>query len=126
MPTYSYVCQNCNKNFELFSYIKDYQENPKCVNCGKQKTHRLFSLDVLSQTASVKKSDSELKTLGDLARRNSDKMSNDEKSSLYMKHNSYKFETSQKDLPSGMSRVKKPNKIKWPGSNGKTKRKPKK
>lgn len=80
--------------------------------------------DVLTQNASVKKSDNELKTIGDLARRNSDRMSDDEKIHLYQKHNAYKFDDPTKELPKGMNRIKKPKKIKWPGSEGSQKRKP--
>ena len=78
----------------------------------------MYVVDVASQSASVKKMDTELKTLGDLARRNSDKLSEDEKHHLYIKHNEYKDEQYQKPLPTGMSRVKKQPKIKWPGSSG--------
>lgn len=115
MPTYSYHCDKCKKDFELFFYIKDYIENPKCKYCNnKDKTHRLYNKDILTQSASVKKTDSELKTIGDLANRNRDRMSEDQKASLYKKHNSYKEEQSQKQLPKGMSRMKKPeSKIKW-------------
>ena len=115
MPNYSYHCNKCNKDFELFFYIKDYTEHPKCEFCKANKfTHRLYSKDVLSQVASVKKADSELKTIGDLANRNRDRMSEDKKISLNKKHNSYKEETSKKTLPKGMSRMKKPEtKIKW-------------
>jgi hypothetical protein len=85
----------------------------------------MYSADVLTQSASVRKSDSELKTIGDLARRNSDKFSEDEKHHLYQKHNSYKYDTNEmKNLPSGMTRINKPNKHKWPGSTKKNKRKP--
>jgi hypothetical protein len=63
---------------------------------------------------SVKKSDSELKTIGDLANRNRDKISDDHKSYLDQKHNAYKEELSTKQLPQGMSRMQKPKtKIKW-------------
>jgi hypothetical protein len=41
-------------------------------------------------------------------------MSNDEKSALYIKHNEYKEEVSHKELPKGMSRVKKGPKTIWP------------
>lgn len=59
----------------------------------------------------IKKHDSELKTIGDLANRNNDKFSEDKKASLRNKHNEYKEDTSyQKELPSGMSRIKKPRK----------------
>lgn len=126
MPTYSYKCKKCQYDFELFFYIKSYEENPKCSKCGSLSTERCYIKDVITQNTSVKKNDSELKTIGDLARRNSDRMSDDEKYSLYMKHNSYKEEKDLKPLPSGMSRVKKAPKIKWPGTNGiKQKRKPK-
>jgi hypothetical protein len=45
-------------------------------------------------------------------------LSEDEKQHLYKKHNEYKDEQYQKPLPTGMSRVKKQPKIKWPGSTG--------
>lgn len=126
MPTYSYSCDKCSNDFELFFYIKDYSEQPQCPNCKCSQTHRRYADDVLTQNASVKKSDSELKTIGDLARRNSDRFSEDQKTALYHKHNDYKYTESEKDLPSGMSRIKKPPKPKWPGSQSKkTKRKPK-
>lgn len=124
MPTYSYQCSKCKQSFELFFYIKDYHENPPCLSCKSKKTHRLITNDVLTQNCSVKKADTELKTLGDLAQRNSDRMSDDEKQSLYTKHNSYKDDTElDKKLPSGMSRVKKQPKIKWPGSHKPMRRK---
>lgn len=117
MPTYSYSCEDCKQNFELFFYIKDYVEKPQCQTCKSKNTYRLYSVDVLSQSASVKKSDNELKTIGDLAKRNSDRMSEDQKQALWKKHNEYKDEQYQKPLPSGMSRPKKGNKIKWPGTS---------
>lgn len=113
MPTYSYGCEKCNQNFELFYNIKDYQPSPLCINCGNKKTHRLYALDVSTQFASVKKSDSELKTIGDIANRNRDKLSDDQKQALSAKHNSYKEEVSQKQLPKGMTRIKKQPKTKW-------------
>lgn len=127
MPNYSYVCEHCGCNFEMFFYIKDYNPQPKCVSCSNKKTHRNYVADALSQSSSVKKSDSELKTIGDLALRNSERMSEDQKVSLYQKHNSYK-ETKEetKPLPSGMSRLKRPPKTMWPGSAGKKRRLPKK
>ncbi len=126
MPTYTYDCLKCGSKFELFFYIKDYKEQPACDNCGSKSTNRSYVSDVLTQSASVKKADSELKTIGDLARRNSDRMSEDQKISLHQKHNSYR-EEDVKSLPSGMSRMKKPPKPLWPGSDGrKQRRKPKK
>lgn len=114
MPTYSYSCQKCHKNFELFFYIKDYIEQPKCTHCKNKNTYRLYIKDISTQSASIKKSDSELKTIGDLANRNRDKMSDDHKEHLYQKHNSYKETPSDKPLPKGMTRMKKGKKTIWP------------
>lgn len=123
MPNYSYFCSECNLDFELFFHIKEYTENPACIKCDSNKTHRLYCKDVATQIASVKKSDSELKTLGDLALRNSDRMSDDQKTDLYIKHNSYKENKEEsKPLPSGMTRMKKQPKIQWPGGSKKQKR----
>lgn len=125
MPNYSYCCSACDHNFEMFFYIKDYVANPRCPKCRSIKTHRDYIEDVLTQSASVKKSDSELKTIGDLAMRNSERMSEDQKQHLYMKHNSYKEDPNPKPLPKGMERAKKGQKVKWPGSTGVTKRRKK-
>jgi putative FmdB family regulatory protein len=113
MPSYSYQCNSCNKKFELFFAIKDYEEKPRCEYCNNTDTNRLYRDDVLSQVASVKKSDSELKTLGDLANRNRDRLSSDQKQELNQKHNAYKEESPKKQLPSGMTRLKKQPKTKW-------------
>lgn len=112
MPTYSYVCEKCSNKFELFFYMKDYDPNPKCESCGSKHTNRSYQDDVC--TGFVKKSDSELSTVGDLANRNRDRMSSDQKISLSEKHNKYKEEHSNKELPSGMSRMQKPKqKMQW-------------
>ena len=113
MPTYSYSCDTCQNNFELFFTIKDYVANPKCIICQNQNTFRRYVDDILTQNCSIKKSDNELKTIGDLANRNRDKLSSDEKQNLYIQHNSYKETPQDKPLPNGMSRMKKPGKQKW-------------
>lgn len=114
MPTYSFFCESCQQDFELFFHIRDYVENPKCSLCNSKKTHRHYIKDVQTQSASVKKSDSELKTVGDLANRNRDRLSEDQKSDLYRKHNDYKEHKEEKPLPSGMTRMKRGAKTVWP------------
>ena len=114
MPNYTYHCNNCNCIFELFFHIEQYVEKPKCLSCSSTKTERSYMHDMLTISGSVKKSDSELKTVGDLANRNRDKLSSDEKEYLHNKHNKYKDKDLEKQLPKGMSRMQKPNKkIKW-------------
>lgn len=114
MPTYSYHCEKCNCEFELFFYIKDYNDSPKCIECNSSSTHRSYIKDVCTQSTSVKKADSELKTIGDLANRNRDRLSDDEKQELYKKHNEYKDHKEENPLPKGMSRMKKGTKTIWP------------
>lgn len=114
MPTYSYHCIDCEQDFELFFYIKDYISDPECIGCQSKNTHRRYVDDVITQNCSVKKSDSELKTVGDLANRNRDRLSNDEKAHLDKKHNEYKDRTELPPLPKGMKRMKKGPKTIWP------------
>lgn len=114
MPTYSYFCEKCSNVFELFFTIGNYRDmTQKCPLC-KTKCGRHYNLDISTLSASVKKSDSELKTIGDLANRNRDRMTDDQKQALHQKHNDYKETPADKPLPSGMSRMKKPPKPKWP------------
>lgn len=114
MPVYSYYCNKCKSHFELFFSYANYTEQPECCSCLSSDTVRDIVSDASTINGSVKKSDTELKTIGDLANRNRDRMSNDQKLELYHKHNSYKEDTSlQKQLPTGMNRMKKGNKTKW-------------
>ncbi|MEN6450128.1 MAG: zinc ribbon domain-containing protein [Thermoguttaceae bacterium] len=41
MPTYDYVCEACNHEFELFQSINDPVKR-KCPECGKPKLRRLI------------------------------------------------------------------------------------
>jgi putative FmdB family regulatory protein len=126
MPTYTYYCFNCDEQFEVFCHFSEYKETCECPVCKKNKdVNRLYCADAQTQFVSVKKSDNELKTLGDLALRNSERMSDDEKDHLFRKHNDYRLNESTKELPTGMTRVKPKEKIKWPGSQKSKRRTPK-
>lgn len=113
MPEYSFICENCKNHFSIYCSISDYNSKARCLKCKSTKTHRDYNIDISSMVSSIKKSDSELKTIGDLANRNSDRMSADQKRDLYIKHNIYKEDAAPKELPKGMSRIKKPPKPKW-------------
>lgn len=41
MPTYDYVCDACDHEFELFQQISD-RVKKKCPECGKLRLRRLF------------------------------------------------------------------------------------
>lgn len=120
MPEYTYQCDNCSALFSIFCSIRDYREtvNIKCEHCLKKvRATRNYIEDMRTINTSVIKGDGELKTLGDLANRNRDKLTEDQKIELYSKHNEYKDNQPHADLPKGMSRMKKPKqKISWPKS----------
>ena len=42
MPTYDYVCDACEHQFEVFQSIKEGPKR-KCPKCGRQKLRRLIS-----------------------------------------------------------------------------------
>ena len=115
MPAYTFFCDSCQKRFEIICSIKEYTDKKPCEFCNSKKsTYRLYVEDLASLNTSVNKADNELKTVGDLAKRNTDRMSDDEKNHLKNKHNSYKENKPDDPLPSGMSRMNRPKtKTKW-------------
>lgn len=114
MPEYSYCCEKCNNKFSIVCSIRDYTENAICDKCRSNKTYRLYQEDLSTLNMSIKLSDSEVKTLGHLANRNAEKLSEDHKEHLHNKHNAYKEKDTEINLPTGMSRIKKPkSKPKW-------------
>ena len=114
MPCYTYSCQKCSGKFEIVCSIRDYKDSVPCEICGSKKTERAYLDDLSSLNTSVKLSDTEIKTLGHLANRNSERMSDDQKIALHQKHNSYKEDGPTKELPKGMSRIQKSKgKTKW-------------
>lgn len=108
MPAYTFECENCSKVFERVCSMKDYTGKAKCPLCNSKKTFRRYVDDVATLNGSVKKADSELKTIGDLANRNRDRMTEDHKIALHQKHNSYREDAPE--LPKGMSRLNKDDK----------------
>lgn len=116
MPIYTFFCDKCKMKFEHVCSIREYSEDSVCCSsCESSKSvHRLYLEDAATLSTSVKKSDSELKTVGDLALRNTDRLSDDQKAELTRKHNAYKNNKEPTELPKGMSRPKTPKqKIKW-------------
>lgn len=114
MPVYTFYCSKCKQSFEVVSSIREYSDIQKCQKCrSSENVTRSYVSDASTLNASIKKSDSELKTLGDIANRNRDRMSDDQKTELYTKHNSYKEEPPPKPLPKGMQRLQKYKRNKW-------------
>jgi hypothetical protein len=121
MPEYTFKCEECESTFSVVIHMSEYDQKIKkkqikCNSCHSKMITRDYRTDCMSISGSVKKSDTELRTVGDLADRNRDRMSNDQKHELHTKHNSYKETSSEKPLPAGMSRinVKERKKTIWP------------
>jgi len=75
MPAYTFYCEKCKYKFEIICSIKDYSDKQRCEKCSNSRNViRAYTEDLLTINSSVKKSDSELKTIGDLANRNRDKL----------------------------------------------------
>lgn len=114
MPCYTFLCTQCNQKFEIVCSIRNYEDTQKCPSCKRSEhTIRCYTEDVATLNTSIKKHDTELKTVGDLANRNRDRMSDSQKEELYVKHNSYKDQEIDKPLPKGHQRLKKQPKTKW-------------
>ena len=105
MPTYEYHCKNCLKDFEVFQNIQDFCLINTCPICKQQTAVMRFT----PQNCYVKLADSEIKTLGHLASRNSENKSSDEIASIKRKNMEYRHKGPDKPLPPGMSRIKKDN-----------------
>jgi len=108
MPTYTFICDKekngCGYIFELFMLMCDYSPIQQCPKCKRlQSVRRDFIKD--TPRTNVKLSDDEI-TLGHLAQRNTERLSNDEKAELNRKHNAYKTSQPKKPLPNGMSYMK--------------------
>ena len=103
MPTYEYHCTNCLKDFDIFQNIHDFVLVTHCPQCKQSTAVMKFS----TQDSFVKLAESEIKTLGHLAKRHTETMSADERASLHRKNTAYRREGPDKPLPPGMKRVKK-------------------
>lgn len=74
MPLYVYECDNCHDTFELRQGFND-KPLKKCKACGK---HKLFKVPQIPHTFVYQPP----KTLGHLASKNRDRMSEDEKHAI--------------------------------------------
>lgn len=117
MPEYTYFCDKCKLTFSIVSNIRDYKNKIKCDNCSTV-CERSYDIDLPTIHGNIKLAVSEIKTLGHLAQRNTETMSQDQKDALYRKHNSYKEDATEKPLPKGMNRLKKQNKVQWTSKPG--------
>lgn len=98
---YSFYCfadeGGCNYPFTIISTMDKISNlKPKCPNCGKTRSvFRDFAADTIHGNAGTK-------TLGMLAEKNANRMSEDEKKALHDKHHEYMKRDPNKKPPKGM------------------------
>ena len=91
MPTYTYNCKDCQNHFHVVENMADHKESHPCPLCKSTNIGRDYKADNMAAVGSA----SIPKTLGFLADKNSDKMSEDEKNHLTEKHTEYMREGKQ-------------------------------
>lgn len=93
MPIYTFKCQKCNEQFEINCLMSDYPSlKPDCPQCSSLECVRDYQTDLENSTTGVKLSEDQL-TVGHLAYRNTERMSQDERSKIYLETNAYKKHT---------------------------------
>ena len=98
MPEYSFICLDCESHFEKFMSMADYNPSQECPTCHKSdNVYRDYESDNVSGNIANR-------TLGALADKNTSKMSEDERHSLWKKHNEYRFKPME-NLPKGMEPI---------------------
>jgi hypothetical protein len=118
MPEYTFVCDDCGCKFaEILSFAQYDQKKYSCCSCDGNNLSRSYEDDCMNIGGMVRKSDSELKTLGHIADRNRDRMSEDHKEHLKYKYTEYKKHKPEEVLPQGMSWTEKPEKVQWTKKN---------
>ena len=112
MPEYTFLCDKdnggCGHGFSLVMPITEYSDEQECPDCRKtEAVRRCLEVDLPTLNQSVRKGDNQI-TVGELAKRNSERLSSDEKTHLTYEQNKYKYEEPTKELPKGMSRMGSP------------------
>lgn len=104
MPTYDYQCDGCESIFEV---KHGYHDEPEleCPDCGSSSFTKLLNTPTIIYTPG----DHEC-TVGTLAERNANRMSDDAKRHLLDKQKTKKKEGK---LPPGMKRVEPPKEKPW-------------
>lgn len=93
MPEYSYVCLKCHESFSVVRSISKYKPKEKCPKCKLTgNVQRDLETDWDTMHGGVIRGDHEI-TVGELAKRNSERFSDDYKAALTHKHKTEGYET---------------------------------
>jgi hypothetical protein len=105
---YTFKCfedeDGCGHVFEVVMTPATYTADQQCPHCSSfSSVHRFYEVDEIN--SQVRLADSELKTVGHLAARNTEKFSEEQLAKINYEQNSYRFNREKKDLPRGMKRA---------------------
>jgi len=122
MPQYIFRCDDCSQTIDLFCSMSEYDSKSQSVLCPvcEKKTRRDYSGDNIRGSVSISLSD--CKTIGHYADKQTEKYGHRRVEDMMHDFKTQK-EGGMKELPSGMSRMKKsPNTIQWTKETNKKKR----
>ena len=108
MATYTFKCYKddggCDYLFEIICSVNDYTgKNPSCPKCRKRKpVSRCYDIDL----AQISFQETQPRTLGALADKNSRKLSTDEKTNILKNNTEYLRQGFTGKLPQGASSMR--------------------
>ena len=106
MPEYSYMCDSCQHKWSVYCSIKEYKEKVPCPECANvESVYRDYEEDNVYGAYSY--SVSEAKTIGHYADKQSKKYGKAKVEDMIRDQKTKKTQGGG-DLPTGMSRMKKP------------------
>lgn len=103
MPEYTFRCEKCLGDSFLYCSIAEYDDKFKkfkCHQCGSKKVYRLYDADDIYGTVK------EIKTVAQLAEANEKKYGKELTAKMREEHKTKRVE-GMKQLPQGMSRIRK-------------------
>lgn len=107
MPTYTFYCQECEKDFEIYFSLKDYCGKAHCPTCSVVSEQRNLQSDLPVGSVVAR-------TLGTIAEKNTRELSKDKKDAMTAEFTAYLDDNQKNPLPKGMKRIPKPDKApKW-------------
>ncbi|MBI2429348.1 MAG: zinc ribbon domain-containing protein [Ignavibacteriales bacterium] len=59
MPTYEYICSDCNKRYDVFHKVREVEEDVICPSCGSRHRKRLMSVTSMTMAGTASSSFSE-------------------------------------------------------------------
>ena len=104
IPSYTFFCEECKKNFSIVCSIKDYSSNQNCPHCNNSNVYREYNID--NACINYINGLSEAKTLQEYAEKQTKKYGQEKCNEMRQKFVEYKQNKvgGIKELPTGMTR----------------------